>query len=418
MVRARGLVVLTAATVFAFACGGTSGGGGNTSKGEIDIASDLPVSGADSSSGLPTQYGAQFAVSQKGTVDGFTLKFVPFDDAVNGKHDPTKGAQNVQQMISNTKILGMVGPFNSGVAAAEIPVANNAPLGMVSPSNTNECLTIAFDYCQKYAGYTPSSLRPTGKNNYFRIAANDTFQGPAMADFAYQTLNLKVVAVWDDQEPFGLGVANNFAKEFQKLGGTVVARQGFDTSSKPDFHAWLNRAKAAGAQGIYAGATSATYGCIPRAESQGILDPTTYYLGPDGIGDRQCITDSGSMANDHMYASQGVADANSNSSAASTIAAYKAQHSNPNDVGAYTWAGYDCAAILIDAIDRAIKANNGNMPSRQQVIDQLAKTSNFQGLTGTYTLNAAGDPTSPALQIQQNQSAGWTTVKNIAVTTS
>src|SRR5581483_3553352 len=177
--------------------------------------------------------------------------------------------------------------------------------------------------------------------------------------------------------------------------------------------------KAAGAQGIYAGATSATYGCIPRAESQGILDPSTYYLGPDGIGDRQCITDSGSaMANDHMYASQGVADANSNASAASTISAYKAQHSNPSDVGAYTWAGYDCAAILVDAIDRAIKANNGNMPSRQQVIDQLAKTSNFQGLTGTYTLNTAGDPTSPALQIQQNQSAGWTTVKNIAVSTS
>ena len=418
MVRARGLVVLTAATLLAFACGGTSGGGGSTSKGEIDIASDLPTSGADASSGLPTQYGAQFAVAQKGSVDGFTLKFVPFDDAVNGKHDPTKGAQNVQQMISNNKILGMVGPFNSGVAAAEIPVANNAPLGMVSPSNTNECLTIAFDYCQSYAGYTPSSLRPTGKNNYFRIAANDTFQGPAMADFAYDTLGIKVVAVWDDQEPFGLGVANNFAKEFQKKGGTVVARQGFDTSSKPDFHAWLNRAKAAGAQGIYAGATSATYGCIPRAESQGIFDVNTFYLGPDGIGDRQCITDSGAMANDHMYASQGVADANSNSSAASTITAYKAQHTNPSDIGAYTWAGYDCAAILIDAIDRAIKANNNNMPSRQQVIDQLAKTSNFQGLTGTYTLNAAGDPTSPALQIQQNQSSGWNTVKNIAVSTS
>ncbi|HYM95818.1 MAG TPA: branched-chain amino acid ABC transporter substrate-binding protein, partial [Candidatus Sulfotelmatobacter sp.] len=380
------------------------------------IASDLPTSGADASSGLPTQYGAQFAVTQKGTVDGFTLKFVPFDDAVNGKHDPTKGAQNVQQMISNTKVLGMVGPFNSGVAAAEIPVANQAPLAMISPSNTNECLTLAFDYCQKYAGYTAASLRPTGKNNYFRIAANDTHQGPAMADFAYDTLGIKVVAVWDDQEPFGLGVANNFATEFQKKGGTVVARQGFDTSSKPDFHSWLNRAKAAGATAIYAGATSASYGCIPRAESQGIFDASTYYLGPDGIGDGQCITDSGAMANDHMYASQGVADAASNPSAASTIAAYKAAHPNPSDTAAYTFAGYDCAAILIDAIDRAIKANNGNMPTRQAVIDQLAKTSNFQGLTGTYTLNAQGDPTTPALQIQQYKGGAWTTIKNIAVT--
>ena len=404
------------ATLFAFACG-SSGGGGSTSKGEIDIASDLPTSGADASSGLPTQYGAQFAVTQKGTVDGFTIKFVPFDDAVNGKHDPTKGAQNVQQMISNTKILGMVGPFNSGVAAAEIPVANQAPLAMISPSNTNECLTLAFDYCQKYAGYTAAALRPTSKNNYFRIAANDTHQGPAMADFAYDTLGIKVVAVWDDQEPFGLGVANNFATEFQKKGGTVVARQGFDTSSKPDFHSWLNRAKAAGATAIYAGATSASYGCIPRAQSQGIFAADTYYLGPDGIGDGQCITDAGTaMGNDHMYASQGVADANSNTSAASTIAAYKAAHPNPSDTAAYTFAGYDCAAILIDAIDRAIKANNGNMPTRQAVIDQMAQTSNFQGLTGNYTLNQQGDPTKPALQIQQYKSGAWSTIKNIAVT--
>ena len=415
MVRARGLTVLIAATLFAFACGSTSTG--TTVKGEIDIASDLPTSGADASSGLPTQYGAQFAVTQKATVDGYTLVFVPFDDAVNGKHDPTKGAQNVQQIISNTKILGMVGPFNSGVAAAEIPVANQAPLGMISPSNTNECLTLALDYCQKYAGYTAAALRPTGLNNYFRIAANDTHQGPAMADYAYDTLKLTTVAVWDDQEPFGLGVANNFAKEFAAKGGKVVDRQGFDTSSKPDFHAWLNKAKADGAQGIYAGATSASYGCIPRAESQGIFDPSSYYMGPDGIGDGQCLKDSGTtMANDHMYASQGVADATTNPSAAATIAAYKVAHPNASDVGAYTWAGYDCAAIMIDAIDRAIKANNGNKPTRQQVIDQLAKTTNFPGLTGTYTLNATGDPTSPALQIQQNQAAGWTTVKNIAVT--
>src|SRR5260370_5628531 len=124
MVRARGLVVLTVATLVAFACG-TSGGGGGGSKGEIDIASDLPTSGADASSGLPTQYGAAFAVEQAGSVKGFTLKFVPFDDAVNGKHDATKGAQNVQQIISNTKILRMVRPFNSATPASALPLTTN-----------------------------------------------------------------------------------------------------------------------------------------------------------------------------------------------------------------------------------------------------------------------------------------------------
>src|SRR5450759_1494194 len=113
MVRARGLAVLIMATFVAFACGGTSGGGG--SKGEIDIASDLPVSGADASSGLPTQQGAQFAITRAATVRGYTLKFVPFDDAVNGTHDAQKGVQNVQAMLSNLSLIHISEPTRLGM---------------------------------------------------------------------------------------------------------------------------------------------------------------------------------------------------------------------------------------------------------------------------------------------------------------
>src|SRR5215470_17694677 len=220
--RARVMALAVGAIVAGAACGGGGGGGGGggeANKGEIIIGSELPTSGADASSGLPAQLGAQFAVTQKGSTKGFKLTFLPFDDAVNGAHDPQKGVQNVQQMISNSKVLGMVGPFNSSVAKAEIPVANQVPLAMISPSNTNECLTQSFDYCQKENGFTPQSLRPSGKNNYFRVAAADTFQGPAMADFAIDTLKVTKFAVWDDEETFGKGVADNFAKELQKKGG-------------------------------------------------------------------------------------------------------------------------------------------------------------------------------------------------------
>ncbi len=419
MVRARGLAVLIVATFVAFACGSTSSsGGGGGSKGEIDIASDLPVSGADASSGLPTQQGAQFAVTHvvgNSPFHGYTIKFVPYDDAVNGVHDAQKGVQNVQAMLANPKILGMVGPFNSGVAKAEIPVANQGPLGMISPSNTNECLTQTFDYCQSANGFTPASLRPTGKNNYFRVAAADTFQGPAMADFAFkatssQGLGLTKVAVWNDSETFGQGVANNFVKEWTKLGGTVVDNKSYDPKSKSDFHDFLASALAKGAQGIYVGATSATKGCIARGEMTAQQASTIYYMGPDGIGDAQCIKDSGNTANDHMYATQGVADATQNPSAASTVAAYKQAYPNASDIGAYTFAGYDCAAILLDAIGRAIDAKGGSMPSRQDVIDQIAKTSGFQGLTGTITFDQNGDPQHPTLQLQQIKNGAWTFV--------
>lgn len=408
------------AAFVAFACGSTSSGGGGGSKGEIDIASDLPVSGADASSGLPAQEGAQFAVTHivgTGLFHGYTIKFIPYDDAVSGVHDAQKGVQNVQAMLANPKILAMVGPFNSGVAKLEIPVANQAQLGMISPSNTNECLTQSLDYCQAVNGFTPSSLRPSGKNNYFRVAAADTFQGPAMADFALKAtpdgLGITKAAVWDDEETFGKGVADNFAKEFTSKGGTVVDRKSYDPKSKADFHDFIASAVSKGAQAIYVGATSATKGCIARGEMTADQGNSLFYLGPDGIGDAQCVKDSGSNANGKMYASQGVADATQNPNAAATIAAYKAAYPNASDLGAYTFAAYDCAAIELDAIGRAIDANGGSMPSRQQVVDQIAKTSNFAGLTGQITFDQNGDPTHPTLQLQHLVNGAWTFVTQL-----
>jgi branched-chain amino acid transport system substrate-binding protein len=395
--------VLVAVALVAAACGG--GGTGTTSgspaatgaattaaaaAGEIIIASDLPTSGADASSGLPTQNGAAFAVSQLTTYKGIKITFKPFDDTVNGVHDPQKGAQNVQQMLSDPKVLAMVGPFNSNVARAEIPIANQGPLAMMSPANTNECLTQDFPYCDP----KPAALRPTGKNNYFRIAAPDTVQGPAMADYILKTLKLTKVAVFSDNETFGKGVADNFVKRLTATGGTLTNRSDFDMKTTSDFKAFINAAKAAGAQVIYAGATSATKGCIVRSQMAGILDVP--FTGPDGIGDDQCLKDAGANTA-NMYFTNAAGDAAQNPDAASTVAAFKQAYPKASDLGAYTFPAYDCALILLDAVKRAIDANGGKVPSRQQVIDAVQATSGLKGTVGTYAFDNLGDPKSATM---------------------
>lgn len=410
--------VLTAVALVAAACGGGGTGGATTapsgsggaaatsaaaSAGEIIIASDLPTSGADASSGLPTQNGAAFAVSQTPSYKGIKFTFKPFDDTVNGVHDPQKGAQNVQQMLSDPKVLAMVGPFNSNVARAEIPIANQGPLAMMSPSNTNECLTQTFPYCDPQ----PKALRPTGKNNYFRIAAPDTVQGPAMADYILKTLKLTKVAVFSDNETFGKGVADNFVKRLTAGGGTLTNRSDFDWKTTNDFKPFINEAKAKGAQAIYAGATSATKACIVRSQMAGILDVP--FTGPDGIGDDQCLKDAGSNTA-NMFFTNAAGDANQNPDAASTVAAFKQAYPKASDVGAYTFPAYDCAFILIDAIKRAIDANGGKVPSRQQVIDAVQATNGLKGTVGTYAFDANGDPKSATMAFWKTKGtpAAWT----------
>jgi len=397
--------VLTAVALVAAACGGGGTGASTTAPaattaaaaattaapaGEIIIASDLPTSGADASSGLPTQNGVAFALSQLTTYKGIKITFKPFDDTVNGVHDPQKGAQNVQQMLSDPKVVAMVGPFNSNVARAEIPIANQGQLAMMSPSNTNECLTQTFPYCDPQ----PAALRPTGKNNYFRIAAPDTVQGPAMADYILKTLKLTKVAVFSDNETFGKGVADNFVKRLTSTGGTLTNRSDFDMKTTSDFKAFINAAKAAGAQVIYAGATSATKACIVRSQMTGILDVP--FTGPDGIGDDQCLKDSGANTA-NMFFTNAAGDAAQNPAAAATVAAFKQAYPKASDLGAYTFPAYDCAFILLDAVKRAIDAAGGKAPTRQQVIDAVQATSGLVGTVGTYAFDANGDPKSATM---------------------
>jgi len=212
------------------ACGsGTTTGTSAPAAGStiIKVATDLPVSGKDESGGKPAENGAHLAVDQANlnkTIPGYTLQFDPKDDVgPSGAHDAAVGKANVGALISDALVAGIVGPFNSGVAQAEMPVANQAPIALVSPSNTNPCLTqnTAAAGCTG-ANDIISTLRPTGNVTYFRIATTDDHQGGVGADLLYTQLGFHKVWVVDDAEAYGLGLATAFIAEWQKDGGTVL----------------------------------------------------------------------------------------------------------------------------------------------------------------------------------------------------
>src|SRR5437763_331143 len=214
------------------ACGAgtpSNPGAATTGSTTIKFATDLPVSGGDASIGKSTENGAHLAVDEANAnhvIQGYTLVFDPQDDVgVGGVHDPTKGANNVTSLIGDALVAGVVGPFNSNVALTEMPIANNAPIALISPSNTNPCLTKrGADVGCTGADDKVPALRPAGldKVTYFRLAATDDHQGPAMADYLYNTKHLKKAYVIDDTETYGSGIAKYFIQEWTKLGGTVL----------------------------------------------------------------------------------------------------------------------------------------------------------------------------------------------------
>ena len=393
------------------ACGGTGSSGGaspSANKGVIKIGVDLPESGNEASDGIPTLNGIKFAVQQVGTIDGFTLQVENKDDAPTGTHDPTVGASNVRALIADPQVLGMIGPFNSNVAKVEIPIANAAYLPMISPANTNPCLTKDLPDCALPGGYHPSQLRPTGVNNYFRVAATDDHQGGAMADYAAQTLSLKTVGVVDDNEVYGKGIADAFAARFKQDGGTVPGGvNDVDTGTETSFGALIDKMKTGGAAGVYFGGTTSNKGCVVRNQmgSNGMPAASNAFMGGDGIVDQFCLRDAGDQAA-NMYGTVAAADATKIPGAQATITAFKAAFPGSGDYGAYTIPAYSATKILIAAIDKAIKANGGKMPTRRQVLDQVARTSNVSTPLGSISFDSHGDTSQQIISIYKSVTNG------------
>jgi len=404
---------------------------GGTASRVIRIGVDLPLSGSEGRAGTPALNGVQFFVHQHPTVDGFSVEVVPRDDVVGGLHDPAQGERNVKSLAADPLVLGVIGPFDSNVARLDIPIANVAHLALISPAVSSRCLTkepflpaslspTRTEITCKAAGLpTPSELRPTGANNFFRLATTDELQGPAAADYGYKTLRLRRMAVLSDHEAYGQALAGGFMTRFTRLGGSVVAYRDFDPTASLDLKVFLRRAASDGAQAIYYGGVTANHGCVLRAQMASVFGfgEMAPFLGGDGIAqDPNCVLNAGANAVG-IFATVPAATADTIPAAQPVIAAFKARYGDPADYGAYTIAGYDSAGVLYAAVDRAIRAAGGKLPGRDHVINELSATAEYAGAGGTFGFDGSGDTTLRLVSVFESTSADpnaqWTWVKAV-----
>lgn len=394
------------------ACG-TGTGNNSSSSGPITIkiATDLPVSGAAASSGTPAQNGAQMAVNEANSekfLPGYNFVFDPKDDVgASGNAEPAVGAANISALIEDAQVAGVVGPFNSAVAVAEMPISNNAPLAQISPSNTNTCLTQNTpDTGCTGANDILSTVRPSGKVTYFRIATTDNHQGGVGADYAFKTLGYKNAFVIDDTTVYGVGIANAFMKEYTTDGGTVLGHDSIAVTT--DYSGELTKIAQLKTKPdvIYFAGLDSTGGIPIRKQMESTPGlQSTPFMGGDGLQTSAFASAIGTSNGGPVYSSVATIDATKvNSSVATTfIKNYTAKY---GALGAYSAAGYDCAWIVIRAVKAAVNAgakapansNDSTAASsfRQAVIDQIAKT-DYNGVTGHQSFDSNGDTTNKTI---------------------
>ena len=201
-------------------------------------------------------------------------------------------------------MIGVIGTYNSGCAAVEIPVLNKAPgggLAMVSPGNTFVCLTEPGSICKPNE---PDVYYPSGKRNYIRVVPNDAVQMAGLATFAngHGIRNPYILVAADD--PTSKGQADTFEGAARSLGMNIAGVDQWDPKAK-SYSDLMQKVKASGADAVLLAGLLEQNGAQIIKDKVSVLGPNdgpVKLLAPDGFAQQSTIDQAGA-ATKGMYAS-------------------------------------------------------------------------------------------------------------------
>ncbi len=341
-------------------------------KGDIVLGHFASMTGSEATFGQGTDRGVRMAIDEqnaKGGIGGRQIKLITIDDA--GKSQEAGTA--VTRLITEQHAVAILGEVASSLSLAGGRVAQQYRVPLVSPSSTNARVTKIGDMI-------------------FRVCFIDDFQGYVVAKFVRENLKLSRVGIlYDQQQAYSKGLAQNFDAAFRAMGGTITTRQAF-TGGDVDLSAQLQSLKDTSPEAIFLPGYYTDAGNIAvQARKLGITVPL---LGGDGW-DSEKLAEIGGEAIEGAYYANHYSAEEKRPKSQEFVAKYKAKYDMVPD--GLTALGYDAAALLIDAIQRTPKSPvvDGN-----DLALALAATKNFPGVTGNITIDAEHNPVKSAVILQ------------------
>jgi len=298
-------------------------------------------------------------------VKGRKIDLKTLDDASKS----TEAGNVVQRLISEDKVVAILGEVASSSSLAGGKVAQQAGIPMITPSSTNRTVT-------------------EGRDMVSRVCFLDEFQGYVGAKFAIDQGLKKVAVLFDQAAPYSKGLGETFIAEMKGLGGEITTSQAF-TAGDADVSAQLQSIKTSGAQAVYLPGYYTDVGNIVRqARKLGIKVP---FLGGDGW-DSAKLAEIGGDAIEGSYYSNHYSFDEERPAVKEFVDKYQKRWGEvPDGLAAL---GYDAARVLFDAMDRAPSLKGKDLAAA------IAATKEFPGVTGLITLDANRDAQKQAVVVQ------------------
>lgn len=339
----------------AAACNSASTSSGNSSKNcGFEIGYFGALTGSAANLGVNIEQGAELAVDQYNDKNGKgCIAIKKFDS----QGDAAKAPAQARNLVSDKKLLGVVGPAFSAESLVANPIIDQAGIPIITPSATNP------------------TLSTKGWTHFHRALASDATQGPADGLFIKNVLKPTKVFVADDQSAYGAGLAT----EVQKTLGTLVVKTDHTAGDgqQSDFSALVTKVKSSGATVLFYGGYYTNGGLIRKQLTSAGWTGTV--VGGDGMKDPGYITTAGKAAAEGSYLT---APGTPPTKAKGTfVQDYKAKWKT--DPGTYSDTAFDAANFML----QGIKAGN---TTTTKLNDYLGKTS-YTGVSNTYKFTSDGE---------------------------
>src|SRR3984885_2499407 len=178
------------------ASGGSPGGTASTKSCVASIGFEGPITGPVAPLGTEQLHFAQLAVSMDNAANNTKITLVQGDTQLQ----PAQATTVTQQFISNSNIVGVVGPAGSQEVEAIGGPMGQAGMAFISGSAMAVALT--------------TGTYPT----FFRVVSKDSVQGPQDANYIIKNLHPKSLMIVDDQEAYSTGLVSAMVPVFQAAG--------------------------------------------------------------------------------------------------------------------------------------------------------------------------------------------------------
>ncbi|GAB6181052.1 ABC transporter substrate-binding protein [Desulfotomaculum defluvii] len=339
--------------------------GDNASSGDtIKIGFLGAKTGGHAAFGIPTLEGMKMAAEDINNAGGLLGKKIEIIEEDHGSKN-TEGANVTQKLITRDKVVAIVGDPTTAITKIAAPIAQQKKVVLLSAGAVGTGVVENGDYI-------------------FRDTLLDAVAAPAITKYVKDQMGWKKVAVITSMNnDYSVGLSKLFKAALAENGIEIVVEQSIQDGDQ-NFSAQVTAVKEKNPDGIiFTGYYTEGGLLMKEVRKQGM---TALMVGGDGLLGDVLMKMGGEAVEGSMVYCGFAADENkAGEKTKKFIEAYKAGNDGalPDMFAAQ---GYDAVMLLADAI----KAANSDVP--EQFRNELAKTKNWEGVSGVITFQENREP--------------------------